>query len=76
MEEDVKGLVVFPVDTVVMNEFEKLVHLLPGNGKSGFLGVVDHPGKLKAERILNQDVIVHSHLKGRSQDAANRFNGA
>ena len=24
MEEDVKGLVVFPVDTVVMNEFEKL----------------------------------------------------
>ena len=40
------------------------------------LGIYHHTGKLECERILNNNVIIHCHLKGWSKNTANCFDGA
>ena len=70
VEQNVHDLIVFAVAVIVMDEFQKLIHLIPCDGFAGHAVVYHHAGKLKGERILVEQIIVHRHLKCRSQYAA------
>ena len=70
MEQDINDLIVFAVAVVVMDEFQELLHLVPGDGFSGYTVVYHHPCKLKAEGVLVEQVIIDGHLESRSKDPA------
>ena len=70
MEQDINNLIVFAVAVVVMDEFQELLHLIPGDGFSGYAIVYHHPCKLKAEGVLVEQVIIDGHLESRSKDPA------
>ena len=70
VEQNVHDLIVFAVAVIVMDEFQKLIHLIPGDGFAGHAVVYHHAGELKGEGILVEQIIVHRHLKSGTQDAA------
>ena len=63
VEQNVHDLIVFAVAVIVMDEFQKLIHLIPGDGFTGHAVVYHHAGELKGEGILVEQIIVHRHLK-------------
>lgn len=75
MEQNEYRFVIFAVGVIVMYEFQELAHLLFRNSLSG-LAVVDyHTGKLEAEGVLDENVIIDRHLKCRSQHTAHSLDG-
>jgi hypothetical protein len=70
MEQDIHDFVVLAVAVVVMDEFQELLHLVPGDGFSGYAVVYHNPCKLKAEGVLVEQVIIDGHLESRSKDPA------
>ena len=68
-------LIVLAVDIVVMNEFQELSHLIRFDRLTGNAVIYYHPGKLKTERILQDQIIVYCHLEDRSQNTADCFHG-
>jgi len=76
VEKDIDYFVILAVDIVVMDEFQELPHLVFCDGFPRHAVIDHHPGKLKAERVLHQHVIVNRHLEGRAQDAPHRLDGA
>ena len=76
MEQNEYRFVVFAVGIIVVYEFQELAHLFTGDGFSG-LAVVDHHAcKLESKRVLDDNIVIHSHLKSRSQNTTHRFDGA
>lgn len=59
-----------------MDELQEFPHLVFCNGLSGHRVVDYHTSKLESEGILHENVIIHSHLKGRSKNTSNCMNGA
>ncbi len=76
VEKDIDHFVILAVDIVVMDEFQELPHLVLCDGFPRHAVIDHHPGKLKAEGVLHQHVIVHRHLESRAQDAPHRLYGA
>ena len=75
MEKDVHHFVVFTVDHIIMDELQELSHLVSGNSLSGHRVIDYHTCQLEAEGILHENVIIHSHLKGRSEYTSNGMDG-
>ena len=73
VEQDENHLVVFAVNVIVVDKFQKLSHLIGLNCLAGNAVIHHHTGKLKSERVLDNQIIVYRHLEGRPQNAANSF---
>ena len=66
VEKDIEHFVVFAVHVIVTDEFQKSVHLRLGYCLPCMLGIDNDTEQLKIERILEKNIIIHSHLKSRS----------
>ena len=75
MKEYVHHFIVFTVFLIVMHKLKELSHLVFGNCLSCDCIIYQYPGKLKSERVLYQNVIIHRHLKGRAQHSPDGMNG-
>lgn len=75
MEQNEYRFLVFAVGVIVMDEFQEFAHLLFRNSLSGLAVVYDHTGKLEAEGVLDENVIIDRHLKSRSQNTAHSLDG-
>lgn len=75
MEQDVKGFVIFTVHIVIPDEFEELPHLVFRDGFSCDRIIHNHSGKFKPKGILDEDIIVHRHLKCRTEDTSHGLDG-
>ena len=73
VEQDENHLVVFAVNVIVVDKFQKLSHLIGLNCLAGNAVIHHYTGKLKSERVLDNQIIVYRHLEGRPQNAANSF---
>ena len=76
MEQDVYCLIIFTVAVIIMNELQEFSHLVFGDRFPGHAVVHHHACKLKAEGILLQAVIIHSHPESWTKDTADRLYGA
>ena len=75
MKKDVNHFVVYAVNHIVMDELQELSHLVSEYSFSRH-GVVDsHTGELEPEQILHEDIVIHRHLKGRSEYSSYAING-
>ena len=76
MKKNIDCIVVSAEMCIFLDEFQQLPLLLPGDGFSGY-GIVDnHRCQLKSKGIFANQVIVHRHLKSRSENAPDGMNGA
>ena len=49
MKQDINDLIVFAVAVIIMDKLQEFLHLVPGDGLSGYAVVYHHSGELKAE---------------------------
>ena len=75
MEQDVECLVVFAVHIIIPDELEELPHLVFRDGFPRNGVIHHHSGKFKAERVLDEDIIVHRHLECRTEDTTHGLDG-
>ena len=74
--KDVHHFVVFTVDHIIMDELQELSHLVSGNSLSGHRVIDYHTCQLGSRRDSSlENVIIHSHLKGRSEYTSNGMDG-
>ena len=73
VEQDEHHLIVFAVDIIIVYKLQKFSHLIRLNRLADNTIIYYYAGKLKAERVLDNQIIIHRHLEGRLQNTANRF---
>ena len=73
VEQDENHFIVFAVDIIIVYKLQKFSHLIRLNCLAGNTVIYHYAGKLKAERVLDNQIIIHRHLEGRPQNTSNRF---
>ena len=76
IEQDVDSIVILTEMLVFLDKFQEGSLLSSGDGFSGD-AVIDHHGcQLKLKRVLADQIVLQSHLKGRAHHATDGMNGA